>query len=379
MILRFLLIVAFSASGSFSPVFAANAMVPSPLPQDFAGWNLVHSAQVSRDASMADPVNADILKEFGFTDVTNAVYTRDDGRKLKVKAARFTDASGAYGAFTFYKTQQMAIEKIGDQGASLDQRVIFYRGNILVDAEFDRLTMMSASELRELAAAIPAPAGNIAKLPALPTYLPAKNYVKNTAKYVTGPATLEKVGTPIDTKLVDFNAGAEVVVGEYTTGSGTATLILIAYPTPQIAASHLRAIDSFLQSRGQTPDSPAMFDRGTGPIVELVTGSASPSEAKSLLSLVNYEADVTWNQNTYFSRKDNPGNLIVNIIYLCAIIGAFAVISGVAFGGIRILLKRMFPDRLLGRWEQMQFTSLNLSEATHPNLRDDVSDSIKAS
>ena len=42
---------------------------------------------------------------------------RDDGRKLAIKAAVFNDASGAYGAFTYYKTPAMLDEKIGGQAA----------------------------------------------------------------------------------------------------------------------------------------------------------------------------------------------------------------------------------------------------------------------
>ena len=46
----------------------------------------------------------------------------------------------------------MLIEKIGDGAASMNERVLFYRGNILVDAVFQKLSAMSAAELRELAA-----------------------------------------------------------------------------------------------------------------------------------------------------------------------------------------------------------------------------------
>ena len=49
------------------------------------------------------------------------------------------DASGAYGAFTYYKQPEMLNEKIGDQASSLNNRVLFYRGNVLVEAVFDKL------------------------------------------------------------------------------------------------------------------------------------------------------------------------------------------------------------------------------------------------
>jgi len=123
---------------------------PGILPHQFAGWEIAGSPHASKDPALADHVNAALLKEYGFTDFEYAAYTHDN-RKLTVKAARFADTSGAYGAFTYYKMPQMLNEKIGDQGASLNKRVVFYRGSILVDAVFEKLTAMSAADLREVA------------------------------------------------------------------------------------------------------------------------------------------------------------------------------------------------------------------------------------
>jgi hypothetical protein len=360
--------------------WAADAKPQPILPSEFAGWTLEGKMQTSRDPAVADPVNATVLKEYGFSDFNSAVYRRDDGRKLTVKAAHFQDASGAYGALTYYKIPQMQNEKIGDQGASFNERVLFYRGNILIDAVFDKLSAMSAAELRDLAAALPPPPGNAGGLPGLPAYLPTQNYAKNTAKYVVGPAALEKVGAPISAQLVDFNAGAEAVLGDYNTPGGVARLLLVSYPTPQIATEHLRRIDAAKQQTAQGPallDPLTTFDKRTGPIIAVVSGPISQSEAKSLLASVNYEADVTWNENTYLARRNDPANFIVNVIYLCAIIGGFAIISGVAFGGIRILTKRFFPDRLFDSPE-MGLISLHLSGDGPAGSPANVSHSIKA-
>jgi ABC-type antimicrobial peptide transport system permease subunit len=94
----------------------------------------------------------------------------------------------------------------------------------------------------------------------------------------------------------------------------------------------------------------------------VAAGRLSESDAKSLLASVNYDADVTWNENTRLTKKDNLANLLVNIIILCFIVIGFALIAGVAFGGVRILIKRIFPDRIFDRPEDMEFISLHLSE-----------------
>lgn len=358
-------------------VFADNAADKSVratpiLPRQFGGWQISGSAHTSTDPAIADPVNAAVLKEYGFSDFESATYTRDDGRKLTLKAARFADASGAYGAFTYYKTPPMLVEKIGDQAGSLNERVLFYRGDILVDAVFQKLTAMSAAELRELAGDLPLPSGTTRNLPGLPAYLPTQSYVKNTAKYVVGPVGLHNVNAPVSAELVDFNAGAEVVVGNYNSSAGQATLMLISYPTPQIAGEHLRRIEAAAPIFN-TP----IFGKRTGPIVVVAAGALSQSEAASLLASVNYDANVTWNENTYLTKKDNLANLLVNVIILCFIIIGFALVAGVAFGGIRLLAKRLFPDRVFDRSQDVEFISLHLSDGRPDPTGGNVSSSIK--
>ena len=332
---------------------------PSILPKAFGGWQMVKVAATSINPESADPTNAGLMKEYGFTDFGGATYLRDDGRKVTVKAARFQDASGAYGAFTFYKTPEMLNEKIGDQGASLNERVLFYRGNILVDALFQRLSAMSAAELRELADKLPRPAGSTANLPGLPIYLPKQSYVKNTAKYIVGPLALEATAAPLPARYVDFSKSAEVVLGDYNISGADAKLMLISYPTPQIAATQLKQIESAQQSHQL--DS-VVTARRTGPILVLASGQISEGDAKSLVSAVNYDADVTWNENTYFTRRDNAANLIVGVIILAAIVCGLSIVAGIAFGGLRVVMKQLLPGKLFDRPEQMEFISLHLSD-----------------
>lgn len=196
-----------------APLFAdAHPPAAAILPREFGGWQISGAARTSSDPAVADPANAAVLHEYGFNDFESATYVRVDGRKLAIRAARFADTSGAYGAFTFYKTPPMLVEKIGDQAGSLNERVLFYRGNILIDAVFQRLSAMSAAELRELAGDLPLASGSGQGLPGLPAYLPSQSYIKNSARYILGPVALAAVDAPIPSQLVGFNAGAEVVL-----------------------------------------------------------------------------------------------------------------------------------------------------------------------
>jgi hypothetical protein len=323
---------------------------------------------VSADPSSADQANAPVLSEYGFQHLDKAVYTRDDGRNLTIKAAVFADASGAYGAFTYYHSAEMRDETIGGQAAFLNNRVLFYQGNVLVDAIFSKMSVMSAAQLRQLAGLLPQAEGNKANPPSLPAYLPKRLYEKNTTKYIMGPLALNRIGSPLPAAMVDFKSGAEVVIGKYSAMAGDATLMLIEYPTPQIAAERLRNIDASHQITQQQPgvasivDVGPFFDARTGPILVIASGPLSRSEAKALISSISYEADVTWNENTYASKKDNLANFLFNAIILCGIVVGLALVAGVAFGGVRVLVMRFFPDSVFNRREAAEFISLHLEE-----------------
>ena len=358
--------------GLVSMVFAGNppqTQSPAILPQDFAGWQLSGTVKTSADPAVADSSNAGVLQEYRFTDLASATYTRDDGRTLKIRAARFADASGAFGAYTFYLQPSMTKEQIGDQGASLGDRVLFYRGHVLIDAQFSQESAMSGAELRELAGTLPRPSGNSGNLPSFIQFLPQRDYIANTQKYVMGPMALAEIAPPIPADQVDFATSAEVSLAHYQTSSGEATLMLISYPTPQIAADHLRKIDA-AHHLAQQPSagistiegSGTFFDKRTGPIVAIAAGGISDSDAKSLLGRVNYEASVTWNTASESTQVHDLYMLILNIVVLCAILAGLAIIAGVAFGGIRILMKRFYPDKVFDRPEQMEFISLHLTE-----------------
>jgi hypothetical protein len=228
---------------------------------------------------------------------------------------------------------------------------------------------MTGAELRELAGSLPRVGGNAANLPSFIQFLPRREYVANTQKYVMGPVALSSLDLPITADQVDFGSSSELTLAHYQTPSGDATLVLISYPTPQLAAEHIKRIDT---AHGVTEPNQSgvstingagtFFDKRTGPIVAIATGGMSDTDAKSLLGMVNYEASVTWNTPTDNREVRDLYKLILNIVVLCAILAGLAIIAGVAFGGFRILMKRLYPDKIFDRPEQMEFISLHLTE-----------------
>ena len=335
--------------------FAVAADNTTILPKAFAGWTQTGQPRVTQDPAQADAAYPAVLKEYGFSDAETATYTRDDGRKLTIKAARFSDATGAYGAFTFYRQPVMKTEQIGTKAASANDRILFFRSSVLVEASFDRISAMSASELRELAGMLPAAKGSADNLPNLPEYLPKNNAVENSAKYVLGPQALLAAKSPLTAEQVDFSHDPEILMQDYSPKDGEVTLTLIEYPTPQIAGERLRALESQMKASGNS-----FLARRTGPILAVETGAVGSSTARDLINSVNYEAEVTWDEATSISKRDNIGNLILAVFALIGIILLISFIFGVFFGGTRLLVKRFFPDRVFDRPEEVEIIQLHL-------------------
>jgi hypothetical protein len=324
------------------------------LPRNFNGWQIEpQSIKAGADPAAIDPADAPVLKEYGFADSETATYSRD-GRKMQIKAARFKDSSGAFGAFTYYVQPQMRTETIGDKAASNNTRILFYKGNILIDASLDRVTAMSGADLRSLAGALPHAQGNIAALPTLPGNLPAQSQVPNTSRYIIGPEALSRLGVPIPAQLVDFNLSPEIVMAKYHSSAGEATLTIIGYPTPQIARDKLPIIQS-----ASLPGGPFFFKR-SGPFVAVINGNISADEAHALLASVNYDADVTWNQATKLRPSEDRAGFIVALVLLCILVVAAALVFGLAFGGLRILISKLYPNKVFNRSDSADIIRLNL-------------------
>jgi len=325
-----------------------------PLPASFSGWHLESkSVKTTPDPAAADATDAPILKEYGFTDLETGTYTRS-GRTMQIKAARFNDATGAFGAFTYYVQPQMQVEKIGDSGVSSNSRILFCKGNVLVDVSIEHLSAMTGADLRALAEALPRLKNEIGKLPTLTANLPSQSLERNSSRYIIGPEALARLGVPIPAQLIDFSKSPEVAIGKYRTSQGEATVTLVSYPTPQIARERMDAMQS-----ATLPGGPFYFRR-SGPYVVAVSGNIPGDEAQSLLASVNYDADVTLLQPTKPRPQEDRAGFVFALVMLCVIAVLAALVFGFVFGGIRILANRLFPNRFFSRPESAEIIRLNL-------------------
>jgi hypothetical protein len=340
------------------------------LPDAFAGWVSAESPKKLTDVAQADPANAAVLKEYDFSDAVTADYKRS-GETLSLRALRFHDASGAYGAYSFYRQSGWPKEKIGTGATSNHNRVLFWVGNTVVDANFSRIGPMSGSELRELAGQLPLPEGSRALAPPILANLPQASLDGQTTHYAVGPAGYAGAGGVLPPELVGFDRGAETATANYTLRSGVATLTIIDYPTPQMAAAMEPKIRDYIKAgKGAQPawpkplvdsDLASLEVRRSGPLVAIVSGDAIPDESHKLLATVHFESELMSIPQPTESEVAKTGRLLLGIATLVGIGSFAAILLGFFLGGFRALY-RIARGKPASSVYEAEFISLNLRD-----------------
>jgi hypothetical protein len=378
---------AVAAQAQSSPAAPAKAPVPQGaahlvlppvpkalLPEAFGGWVVEGAPKKVIDAAQADSVNTAALKEYDFTDAALADYKRG-GETLSLRALRFRDASGAFGAYSFYRQNGWPKEQIGSGATSNHNRVLFWVGNTVVDANFSRIGPMSGAELRELAGELPAPEGGNALAPPVLADLPQASLEGQSTHYALGAAGYAGAGGVLPPELVGFDRGAEAVTANYTLRSGPATLTIIDYPTPQMAAAQETRIREYINTAKQAgkqaqaawpkpladSDLVSLEVRRSGPLVALVSGDAVPDESHKLLATVHFETDLMSVPQPTESETAKTGRLLVGIASLVLIGACAAILLGIFLGGFRALY-RIARGKPASSVYDVEFISLNLRE-----------------
>jgi hypothetical protein len=320
---------------------------PKPvLPDAFDGWVQTGKPALSTDPGQVDAASTAALKEYSFTYGETAYYKRDD-ETLTMRALHFEDTSGAYGAYSFYRQNGWPREDIGTGGTSNHNRVLFWKGDTVVDANYSRVGPMTAGELRAVAAKLNVPGGNRSAAPPVLAFLPQANIDRQTTHYAEGPAGYAGGGGVLPPSIVDFDKGAETATASYSLPSNQATLTIIEYPTPQIAEVQEAAIRKYIQAGSQAQpawpkelvdsDQASLEVRRSGVLVVLVSGDAIPDESHRLIETVHYEADLTKIPQPTDSEVAKTGRLLLGIATIVIIGSSAAILLGFFLGGGRAL------------------------------------------
>jgi hypothetical protein len=336
------------------------------IPDSFAGWNCngktsFNPAQPSQIASQtASSAGNDVLAEYGFVAGEQCEYTRAS-EKLGVQVYRMKDPSGAYGLYSYMRTADLPHGTLTEHSAAGPSRALALYGNLLLDIRGTQLARWE-KDLKSLVAAVKTHAEE-GPLPTLPDEMPTKGMVERSDHYVLGPSTLYQFVPVAAGDWLGFSQGAEAEAARYKMEGHEVTLLLVDFPTPQTAAKRLVELQKTYHINAVNPDPqvPPLFAKRSVTLLAIVYGARTQAEADALLKLVESDAEITWNEPTFQFKEPPITAMIVGTIVGTGIICMFAVISGIAFGGVRIVVKRFFPDKVFDRSSRLQVLQLGLA------------------
>jgi hypothetical protein len=342
-------------------VFVAMGAAPVVSSQQWLPQQLGQWAAVPPPGPPEQILPPDVTKETGLK-VEARDYTSGT-TLIHVILEKYRDPSSAYEGYTAQLNptllpSSLAITSAVEKG----QYILILVGNLVLKVE--KPTDVSAEDLRLLITEMQKHQEQ-GPYPPVRSYLPEASLVEGTQRYALGPAGFRNALDSLQlsnfsqlTKEVGFDEGAEAMLAQYHTRKESGTLVLIDYPTPQLAEQHLHHLETVLPESALAGG--AKIERRTS-LLLLVLGSTSAAYADALHHGVNYETEVTWNEPTH-SLTDPPWiSMLKTIFFATFVFCGVAIVLGIAFGGFRIVMKRLFPGKIFDRPKNLEVLQLGLS------------------
>jgi hypothetical protein len=276
----------------------------------------------AQKAAVKDP---EVWQEYGLLESERAQY-KGEGKSFTATAHRFKDPTGTLAAFQWQRPAGAVPSKVGELAVETPGALLLAFHNYLLSFEGWKPDGTALAPLLESL-----PLLDQSSLPTLPGYVPAASRVANSERYILGPVSLEHFEKRIPPSVAAFHLGAEGQITRYAAKGGEISLGVFSYPTPSLARDREAAFSKL---------AGAIVKR-SGPLVAVILPPADADEAERLLGKVQYQATITWSEQMPTPR-DNIGNLILTIVALIGLLLLFCLAAGLAFGGFRMLAKKIF-------------------------------------
>ena len=309
--------------------FAIAIVSLMPVVMPVIGWSAILPDTIGQwkrgDVAAAPAPDAKVWSEYGLQESETAPYTDPANKKFSVTAYRFSDSTGSFAAWNAirpanavkFDTDGLGLEAPdGTQNVTVGNLLLVFHG---IKPDKEQLAHIFLT----------APHYSNAPLPILPGYLP-EGAIPNSERYILGPESLAVYAPAIPSSTAAFHFSSEGELADYAgKGASKTTVVVFSFPGVEMAQKQFPMFEAI----------PGAVAKRTGPLVAVALHPTSPDEAERLLAKVKYQAEVTIAEKPP-TLKDNPANLFLNIMILCGVIILLFVVSGLAFGGIRYVLRR---------------------------------------
>ena len=336
------------------------------LPNQFGPWQAEAPAKTLQVRDLGAtwsswPGGEGVLAEAGLGRIEQRAYKNGDD-EVTLRAFVLRDPSSAFELYTFLLAPGMKDAGLGADSAGADRNARFQVGNIVVQAEIS--PNAKAQGLQELLTALQAKADQT-PLPPVRNYLPERGRAFGSEKYALGPAgfraAMNSLGQEVSKNLTDavgFQNGAEAMLANYHGAHGSGTLVLLDYPTPQLAEQHLHHLE---QALPESAKRAGVNVERKASLLSLVFAATSAEYSRAMRDGVNYETQVTWNERGQKATEPPIMLMMYKIFLFTGLFLGVATGIGIAFGGFRVIIKRLFPGKVFDRPENIEVLQLGLS------------------
>jgi hypothetical protein len=346
-------------------VAAHPAAAQGILPSTFGTWTAAAPSTIVPPAGLDPLLGPDMaaFREYNVKSLEQRSYTQG-AQTAAVALYRLRDPSSAYGAYTFLRDDALSAADLGSFASASHDRALIVVGEMLLDVAVPaKQARPSDADLKQLAAILDKKADHT-PYPFVGEHLPEKGRVRDSERYVIGPLSLAHF-VPLGTDdWMGFDHSAETILAIYKVAGKDETLLVTSYPTQQVAAAKFAGMLRrfvFDPPGGVAPGQNVLFGKRVSSFVAVVVGAPSRQAANKILDQVGYESNVTWDEPKQTLTEPSINSMIVEAFVGTGAIMVFAVAAGIGFGGIRILVKVFFPNKVFDREKQIEILQLGIT------------------
>jgi len=359
------LIFVFVLVASFCTGVSAQSSI---LPDEFGAWRAEGPATKitpkELGSNWGQGTGAEqVLQESGPQAIEQRSY-HDNQNQVTLRLFQLKDSTSAYEFYTFLLAPGMRNMGVGKDSAlsQYDGRILI--GNLVLQASLSPQT--KPESLNDIVSALKSKA-DPTLFPPLKEYLPTDWRIFGSEKYAIGPEAFRSAMNSLGqgayanlSKEIGFGDEdkAEAILARYQGQHGSGVLLLLEYPTPQVAENRLHHLQQALpvaaKQAGVTVERKAS-------LLSLVFAPTSQMHAEAIRDAVNYETEVTWNEPHQTATDPPLVRVLYKIFLFTSLFLVFATLTGIAFGGFRILIKHWWPGKIFDRPESIEVIQLGLS------------------
>jgi hypothetical protein len=304
-----------------------------------------------------------VIREFGFKCVEGDVFGRDGNKDLMtVNLYQMVDPTAAYGAYTYLRTENMTASRLTKYAAVSPNRALIVVGDFLLDVTGQRLDH-STEALQALVASVKAKA-DPRPYPSIADHLPPNGIIPGSERYALGPLALQKFLPVGSGDWIGFSQGAEAVLARYRKGSQEVVVVIAEYPTQQIAGKRWDAMTPVVHPNPPTPETEnrVVGSLRRGDLIALAVASRAGEFPDGLLRDITFGHNVTSNEGKFKATEKSMPVYIVGAFVGAGAIMLLAIVSGLGFAIVRIVVKKFYPGKVFDRRKDMEVIQLGLSD-----------------